>query len=104
MCWVRPGLREAGQLLLLRQRVDGGGLAGVGAADEGDLGHLQRGQLVELRGGGQKARVCIQPSACRAAGSMPGLGRKERGEVACGGRVELAAIGALGPAIVESRG
>jgi hypothetical protein len=48
-------LGREGQALLLGQRVDGGGLAGVGAADEGDLGQLGRGQVDELAGG-QEAR------------------------------------------------
>src|SRR5690606_29162096 len=53
--------RGEGQLGLLRQGVDGGRLAGVGAADEGDFRHGQRRQLVQLGGGGQKARR-VQPA------------------------------------------
>ena len=49
-------LRREGEPLLLRQRVDRGRLAGVGAADEGDLGQLGGGQLVELAGGREEAR------------------------------------------------
>ena len=49
------GRADGEVLALLRQGVDAGGLAGVGAADKGDLGYLDGGQLVQLRGGGQKA-------------------------------------------------
>ena len=52
--------RRKGQPLVLGQRVDGGGLAGVAAADEGDLGALGHGQLVQPAGGDQKT-CAVQP-------------------------------------------
>ena len=49
-------LGSESQLLLLGQGVDGGGLAGVGAANEGNLGNVDFGQLVELGRGREKTR------------------------------------------------
>ena len=48
--------RGKGESLLLRQGVDGGGLAGIAAADEGDLGQFARRQLVQLARGGEETR------------------------------------------------
>ena len=57
MCCVRPGVFEAkARRFCCVSDVDRGRLAGVGAADEGDLRQLGRRQLVELAGGGEKAR------------------------------------------------
>ncbi len=51
-----PGrARREGQTLLLGQAVDGGGLAGIAAADEGNLGQFGRRQLVQPCRGGQEA-------------------------------------------------
>ena len=57
-------LRGEGQLLLLRQGVDAGGFARVGAAHESDFGDADFRQLIELSGGGEEAR-CVHPSHCR---------------------------------------
>ena len=74
-------LRREGEPLLLRQPVDRGRLAGVRAADEGDLRQFGGGQLVELAGRGQKARACAsrpgRPArASRVAGGAVGAGWK----------------------------
>ena len=53
-------LRREGEALLLRQRVDRGRLAGVGAADEGDLRQLGRGSWSSWLAVVRKRAVCVQ--------------------------------------------
>jgi hypothetical protein len=66
--------RREGQPLVLRQRVDRRRLAGIAAADEGDLRPFGHGQLVELAGGDQKA-----------GGVQPGQGRLGGGRISAAG-------------------
>mgnify|MGYP007007278219 CR=1 FL=1 len=69
------------QAPLLRQRVDRGRLAGVAAADEGDLGHIERRQVVQLRRLGQETR-----------GMQPAVRRFDIGRGPCG-RLDFAVGG-----------
>ena len=81
-----------GQAVLLRQRIDGRGLARVGAAHEGDFRHLQRGQLVQLGGRGEKTRR-VQPAKRKGAGGVKRvfLARVRGGKRHGAGIVEFAA-------------
>ena len=80
---LRPSrrLRREGETLLLRQDIDRGRLAGVGATDEGDLRQLGDGQLgerarrrQEARGVGPRERRLRGGGlvACRFSGSRRG--------------------------------
>lgn len=67
---------------MLRQGVDAGGLAGIGATDKGNLGHLQRGQKMQLRRRGQELGG-VQPTHGHGRGGLGGGGfggrRRRRG-------------------------
>ena len=71
-----------GQLLLLRQGVDAGGLSGVGASHKGNLGHAERRQEVQLGCSGQKfggvqpARSDQGGSGSRVGGGSSGAARR----------------------------
>ena len=77
--------RGKSKLFLLGQRVDAGGLAGVGAADEGDFRHGQRGQKMQLRGGGEEFGG-VQPARGHNGGRRGGRDSLGRGGWALGGR------------------
>ncbi len=70
-----------GQPVLLRQGVDAGGLARIGPADEGDLGHAVLGQVLQARSGGEEAGG-VQPAqglcAGRCGGGARARGRRHR--------------------------
>ena len=67
-----PGrARREGQALLLGQAVDGSGLAGVAAPDEGDLRQVGRRQLVQPCGRGQETGA-VGPGQGRLGGGLVG--------------------------------
>ena len=58
-----------GQLLLLRERVDAGGFAGVGAPDKGNFRHIQLRQEMQLGGCCQES-CRVEPSQCNCRGRL----------------------------------
>lgn len=55
MLGAARGFGGVGELPLLGEGVDAGGFASVGSANEGDFGHFNAGELVELRCGSEEA-------------------------------------------------